>query len=67
MEQLFQYAVILRPTEKQAKKDVKSKIIVSTTEILAESEQLATMMIVRKLPKEHEDQLSQIDILIRPF
>ena len=67
MEQLFQYAVILRPTTKQRKKDVKSKLIVKTTEILAETEQLAILQIVRVLPKEYEEKLDRLDILIRPF
>ena len=67
MEQLFQYAVILRPTKKQEKKEVKSKLIVEPTEIMAETEHLASMQIIRKLPKEFEDKLERLDILIRPF
>lgn len=67
MEQLFQYAVILRPTKKQEKKEVTSKLIIEPTHIMAETEHLASMQIIRKLPKEYEDKLARIDILIRPF
>ena len=65
--QLFQYAVIYHPTEKKGKKGEKSKVIVEPTTILAETEHIASMKVIRKIPKEYDDRLDQIDIAIRPF
>jgi hypothetical protein len=65
--QLFQYAVIHHPTEKEMKKGAKSEVIVEPTTILAETEHIASMKVVRKIPKEFDDKLEQLDIAIRPF
>ena len=64
---LFQYAVIWHPTDKQAKDGEKSKLIIPPTNVLGKNEKATVMKITMDIPKEYEDQLDQIDILIRPF
>jgi hypothetical protein len=66
--QLFQYAIIWHPTEKQSKDDsLKSKVLVDPKMILAESQSSALMAASMEIPTEYKDQLDQIEILIRPF
>jgi hypothetical protein len=64
---LFQYAIIFHPTEKEAKNGKKSKIVVEPTTIMAETETIASMKIIKKIPKEYDERLDQIEIAIRPF
>jgi hypothetical protein len=66
--QLFQYAIIWHPTEKQSKDDsLKSKVLVDPKMILAESQSSALMAASMEIPTEYKDQLDQIEILMRPF
>lgn len=66
--QLFQYAIIWHPTEKQSKDDsLKSKVLVDPKIILAESQSSALMAASMEIPTGYKDQLDQIEILMRPF
>jgi len=66
--QLFQYAIILHPTEKQSKEDgLKSKVLVEPKMILAETQQSALMAASMEIPADKKDQLDQIEILMRLF
>jgi hypothetical protein len=66
--QLFQYAIVWHPTEKQSKDDsLKSKVLVDPKMILAESQSSALMAASMEIPTEYKDQLDQIEILMRPF
>ena len=66
--QLFQYAIIWHPTEKQSKDDsLKSKVLLDPKMILAESQSSALMAASMEIPTEYKDQLDQIEILMRPF
>ena len=66
--QLFQYAIIWHPTEKQSKDNsLKSKVLVDPKMILAESQSSALMAASMEIPTEYKDQLDQIEILMRPF
>jgi hypothetical protein len=66
--QLFQYAIIWHPTEKQSKEDgLKSKVLVEPKMILAETQQSALMAASMEIPADKKDQLDQIEILMRLF
>lgn len=65
--QLFQYAIIWNPTEKESKEGLKSKLIVEPKNILAESLASAQMAAAMEIPQEYKGQLDQIKIAIRPF
>lgn len=64
---IFQYAVLLHPTEEQVDKGVKSKMIVEPTIILANDQNSANMAAVMAIPSEYKEQLDQIEIALRPF
>jgi len=66
--QLFQYAIVWHPTEKQSKDEgLKSKVLVEPKMILAESQPSALMAASMEIPADKKDQLDQIEILMRPF
>lgn len=66
--QLFQYAVLWHPTDKQAKdEDKKSILIVEPKFILAENDKTLGMRAAMELPAEYKDQLGQIEICVRTF
>jgi hypothetical protein len=64
---LFEYAVIYHPTDKEEKKGEKSKIVIDPKTLLAATEHVATMQVIKKIPKEYDDRLEQLEIAIRPF
>lgn len=65
---LFQYAVIWHPTEKQIKEEnLKSKVLVDLTTILATDQSSASMAAAMEIPNEKKTELDQIEIVVRPF
>ena len=65
---LFQYAIIWHPTEKQVKDDsAKSKLIKSLDTILATDEKAVLMTASMNIPLEYQEQLDQVEIVVRPF
>ena len=67
-KQLFQYAVIFNPSEKQVKEEsLESKLIVEMQTVLAKDQNEVTMMAAMAIPQEYKDKLSQIQIVVRPF
>jgi len=65
--QLFEYAVIFHPTEKEEKKGKKSEVVIDVKRKLAVTQHVATMQIIKEIPKEYDDKLEQLEIAIRPF
>jgi hypothetical protein len=66
--QLFQFAIIWHPTEKDKKENgTKSKLLIEPTTILADSPASANMSAAMQIPQEYKDQLDQIVIALRPF
>jgi predicted RNase H-like nuclease (RuvC/YqgF family) len=66
--QLFQYAILWHPTEKQATDDgAKSKVITQITSILSNDDKSAAMAAAMQIPSEYKDNLEQIEIVVRPF
>lgn len=67
-KQLFQYAVIFNPSEKQVKEEgLESKLIVEMQTVLAKDQNEVTMGAAMAIPQEYKDKLSQIQIVVRPF
>lgn len=65
---LFQYAIIWHPTEKQVKDDdAKSKVIKDLSSILAADQETAKTLIAMEIPAEYKEQITQLEILVRPF
>jgi len=65
---LFQYAILWHPTEKQVKDDgLKSKVLTELTTILAQDQSTAAMSAAMKVPTDKQNELDQIEIVIRPF
>jgi len=67
-QQLFQYAILWHPTEKQMKdEDLKTKLVCEPKTILSESQQSAAMAVAMEIPTEYKTKLDQIEIVLKPF
>jgi hypothetical protein len=67
-KQLFQYAVIFNPTEKQVKEEgLESKVVVELQTVLAKDQNEVSMRAAMSIPEDYKDKLSQIQIAVRPF
>jgi hypothetical protein len=70
-QKLFQYAVLWHPKEKKAGEsslpEEKSKIVCEPTIVLAADEKSVGILAAKKIPDEYNDQLDQIEVLVRPF
>ena len=65
---LFQYAILLHPTKKQAEEDGTSSIIlVGITTILAVSHEAAFLLAAREIPEIYMKELDRIEVAVRPF
>jgi hypothetical protein len=68
---LFEYAVLYHPTTKRngAGEDITepSTIVQSPKVVLAKTDKEVGMKAAREVPKEYEDKLDNIEIVIRPF
>lgn len=65
--QLFQYAIIWHPTEKQIESGDKPKLIVGIKSVLAKDLQSCQMMAAMEIPAEYREFLDQVDVVISPF
>jgi len=64
---LFQYAILWHPTQAQAEKGEKSKVICPLNTLLAADQNSANMSAVMTIPEEYKDQLDQVEVALRPF
>ena len=68
MEKLFQYAVIVHPTEDGRKAGERSVLLVPPGDwILARNEQEVVMVATRKIPEEHMAHADRIEVAVAPF
>lgn len=66
--QVFQYVTLWHPTEKQIKEDGKRSVLLAgPVAILAADVDSVRMSAAIDIPTEFRDQLSQIEIGVRPF
>lgn len=64
---LFEYAVIYHPNNKEEKNGKKAHVVLDPSTIMATNESVATMQVIKKIPKEYDDRMEQLEIAIRPF
>jgi len=57
---IFEYLVIYDG-------DDKSKIIVGVTQVIADNEDAVKLIAARAIPKEYEDKLDDVRVVVRPF
>ena len=63
---LFEYVAIYNPTKEEAEEGVKPKVIVDVQRILTKDEQVASMLAIKAIPKEYDEKLAQVNIVVRP-
>lgn len=66
-KQLFQYAVLWHPTEKQAEEGQESKVLVPITTVLAETAGEVNMMASLQIPEDYRKALIQVEVAVVPF
>lgn len=64
---IFEFAVILHPTDEERKAGKSSELVVPITAVLAADEKQAGMLAGRAIPEEHLDKLSRMEVAVRPF
>lgn len=64
---IFEYAVILHPTENERERGETSEIIVEPGTCLANDLSQATMMAGRAIPEEFMTKLDRVEVAVRPF
>lgn len=64
---LWQYVIILHPTNSEKEKDEKPKIIVPLTTIYAVSQDSAGMLAALDIPEQYKQNVDRIQIALRPF
>lgn len=64
---VYQYVVILKPSETQENHGIKPEIQGSISAVLAESERSALLKIVSGLSNDLKENIDNIDIVLRPF
>jgi hypothetical protein len=67
-DKIFQYAILLHPTEKEAEEeDKRSELVVDLQTVLAANEQAAIIHASRQIPEEYLEKLHRVEIAVRPF
>lgn len=64
---IFQFAVLLHPTDKQQEEGGTTTLIVPVTTILAPDQNGAVLQAGRSIPEVHLDKLDRIEVAVRPF
>jgi len=69
---LFEYAVLYHPKEKKDAagnplEEKKSILVTDVTRVLAQSDKEVAMLAAKSIPKEYDDKLDRVEIVIRPF
>lgn len=64
---LFQYAILWHPTEEQAEDGKKTKILRDPETILASGPDVAQMIAIRAIPEDYQQELEQVEVVLRPF
>lgn len=63
---VWEYVVFVNPTKEQREEGYEAEII-STGQLLAQSEEKARMMAIREISSEWDDLLDQVTVLVRSF
>ena len=65
--QLFQYAILWHPSDKEQEDGRKTEIIVDIDTVLATSEQAAVLLAGKQIPEDRVDDIDQMEVVVRPF
>ena len=65
----FEIMILWHPTAKQADEDatLATKIVVEKEMVLSSSDKTAAILASKKIPDEYNNQLDQLEVLVRPF
>ncbi len=66
-KRIFQYAILLHPTEAELDAGKSTLLLVNPTYLLANDQNSATILAARKIPEEHLDKLDRIEVAVKPF
>lgn len=64
---IFQYAVILHPTDKEEEEGKTSLLVVPVQTTLAKDQNGAVIQAGRSIPPEYMDRLDRLEVAVRPF
>lgn len=64
----FEFLVLLHPEQNDDGKDIgDTKIIVERQFVLSKDDKTAAMSATRAIPKDHDNALDRVEIIVRPF
>jgi len=66
-KQLFQYAILWHPNEKEEKEGQKSKLIGDIKTVLAKDDKEVLMIASMEIPADYKDKLDNLQIAVKPF
>lgn len=66
-ERLFEYALIWHPKKEQSKDGQRSKIVLEPKLVLGTDDKSVGMKAIKAIPAEYDDQLEQIEVVVKPF
>jgi hypothetical protein len=64
---LYEMAILLHPTEKEAKEGASTVILVQPQYFLAQNQGEATILASRKIPDALLNDLDRVEVAVRPF
>ena len=64
---LFQYAVILHPSDDEVSEGKGSELVVELKTVLAMDDKQAAVLAGRDIPEQHLDKLNRLEVAVRPF
>ena len=64
---IFEFAILLHPTEDEEKAGAVTQMLVEPTTVLAADVDAANILAARKIPDAHLERLDRIEIAVRPF
>lgn len=67
MNRIFEIALILHPTEDQAKEGIKSEFLLKPQFLLCKDMDTANKLAITKIPGNYLHKIDQIEVAVRPF
>lgn len=64
---LFQYAVLLHPTEAEKRDGKETRVLVPITAFLARDQQTATLKAFKAIDPQYAEMYDRIEVAVRPF
>lgn len=64
---IFEYAVVLHPTDDDRKAGVVSRLLIDVKRVLARDQAAAFILASRDIPEEYLGSLDRVEVAVRPF